>query len=191
MKLKKLALISTTSLMLISTCIPALNATNTTTQTVLAAKNKNNSVLKQTKKVYKVLKKNLYNEDYSGPKPNPKTEKLLKKIAKNARYADDVYNVYFKAKRNTIGYYDATDYDNYDENGDPIKPNQLGIKKVKKGEELNVFDPTIMQTNKPFLGRNIFKNKTILVSQFNEDVDEEDDPLYYFNMKDFKILKHK
>lgn len=193
MKFKKLALISATSLILTSTCIPALNATNTTTQTVLAAKKKKikKTKVKKTKSLRSIVlkdqKDSLYKDrDYIGPKPNPQLEKLFKKFAKNAHDADEFgYTVRFKAKRNTTSYRDVTDYENYDENGDPIKPNQMATKKIKKGTIIEPYTPHLQLTNNPFLGRNIFKNKVILVGYFD---DEGYDERYYY-MDDFDVIK--
>ena len=199
MKLKKLALISATSLMLISTCIPALNATNATMQTVLAAKKKKikktkvkESKSKKRKNVEKEIfnqqKHDLYNGDvtYSGPKPNLKLEKILRKFATNTHDCDDDgYTIHFKAKRDTKAYYDKTDYEDYDENGDPVKPNQLGIINIKKGETLNLYNPNLQLSDEPFLGRNIFKNKVILVGTIDELGYNE----RYYYMDDFKVIK--
>lgn len=200
MKIKKLAVISVASLMLISTYTTLLNTTNTTTQTVLAAKKKKSQKSKKSKtkkakspekKFFNDLKHTLYHGDetYSGPKPNPQLEKILKKIAKNTYKSQDEegFNVYFKAKRDTTCYYDKTDYEDYDENGDPIKPNQLGTYKVKKGEIIKLFNPYLQLTDKPFLGRNLFKNKAILIGYDNDDDSNSIEYHYYIN--DFKVIK--
>lgn len=197
-------MICAASLILISTGTTLLDMTNTTTQTVFAVKKKKikKAKAKKTKskktktKKAKSLEKEVFDNEkqtlyhgyktYSGPKPNPQLEKILKKIAKNAHDDDDDgFNVYFKAKRDTTCYNDKTDYDDYDDNGDPVKPNQLGTYPIKKGTILNLYNPYLQLTDEPFLGRDLFKNKVILVGTDDELGYEE----YYYYMDDFEVLK--